>query len=81
MLMIVDGTKNGETLRGPPSSRVRCCASMFGSPPIPEPIATPTRSTSSPSAPSSPASRMAWTPAAMPKWTKTSIFRASFVEK
>ena len=78
MLMIVDGTKNGDTRRGPDSSSTLCWASMFGRPPIPEPIETPTRSRSSPSAFSSPAWRTACAEAAMPYWTNRSIFLTSF---
>ena len=77
MLMIVDGTKNGDTRRGPDSSSTLCWASMLGRPPMPEPMETPTRSRSSPSASSSPAWRTAWAEAAMPYCTKRSIFLTS----
>ena len=32
------GMKNGEILRGPPSSRARCSRSMTSNPPMPEPM-------------------------------------------
>ena len=47
MLMIVPGTKNGEILRGPPSSSALCVSSISGRPPMPEPMLTPMRSASS----------------------------------
>ncbi len=41
MLMIVAGTKNGETRRGPASSIFEWFCSIVWTPPIPEPTATP----------------------------------------
>jgi hypothetical protein len=37
------GMKNGEILRGPPSSRAWCSRSMVPKPPIPDAMNTPTR--------------------------------------
>ena len=42
-LMIAAGMKNGEILRGPPSSRFWCSRSMVPKPPIPDAMNTPTR--------------------------------------
>ena len=44
MLMIVEGTKKGEILRGPPSARICAVFSMVVMPPIPAPTDTPMRS-------------------------------------
>ena len=43
-LMMEPGMKKGETLRGPPVSRLMCSRSMTSKPPMPEPMWTPTRS-------------------------------------
>jgi hypothetical protein len=51
MLMIDAGTKNGEMRRGPRLTIFACVCSIIGSPPMPEPMFTPTRvASSSPSA-------------------------------
>ena len=42
-LMMADGMKNGEILRGPPSSSALCSRSMVLNPPMPAPMKTPTR--------------------------------------
>ena len=42
-LMIADGMKKGEILRGPPSSSALCSRSMVVNPPMPEAMNTPTR--------------------------------------
>ena len=42
MLIMLEGTKNGETLFGPRSKRTWWQVSMVLIPPIPDPIATPT---------------------------------------
>ena len=42
-LMIADGMKNGEILRGPPSSSALCSRSMVVNPPMPDAMNTPTR--------------------------------------
>src|SRR6185436_8743061 len=44
MLTISAGMKNGDTRSGPRSTRTLLIVSMTGSPPIPEPMTTPTRS-------------------------------------
>ena len=46
MLMIEPGTKNGEILRRPPRMKSDLVSSIIGSPPMPEPMHTPTRSSS-----------------------------------
>ncbi len=46
-LMIADGMKNGEILRGPPSSNALCSRSMVVNPPMPDAMNTPTRGPSS----------------------------------
>ena len=43
-LMMLDGIKNGEIFRGPPSSSAVCSRSMTVNPPMPEPMKTPARS-------------------------------------
>ena len=48
-LMIADGMKNGEILRGPPLSSALCSRSMVLKPPIPEAMKTPTSVPSLPS--------------------------------
>ena len=42
-LMMADGMKNGEILRGPPSSSALCSRSMVVNPPMPDAMNTPTR--------------------------------------
>jgi 3-oxoacyl-(acyl-carrier-protein) synthase len=44
MLMMVPGTKNGDRRRGPLAIISRMFSSIIGSPPMPEPTTTPTRS-------------------------------------
>ena len=46
-LMMADGMKNGEILRGPPSSSALCSRSMVVNPPMPDAMNTPTRRDSS----------------------------------
>src|SRR5206468_4734913 len=46
-LMIADGMKNGEILRGPPSRSALCSRSIVVNPPIPEAMNTPTRGAAS----------------------------------
>ena len=66
MLMIEDGMKNGEILRGPPTCRkVSHSDSMVESPPMPAPAITPQRSGSS-LPKSMPEFVTAWMPAATP---------------
>ena len=79
-LMIAEGMKKGEILRGPPLSRALCSRSMVLKPPIPEAMKTPT-SVPSPPFVGSPASRNANSDAAIAYWMKTSIFRTSFFDK
>ena len=43
-LMMAEGMKKGEILRGPPCIRLACSRSMISNPPMPEPIKQPTRS-------------------------------------
>jgi len=76
MLMIEPGMKNGETLRGPPSTSTLCVSSISGRPPMPAPMLTPTR-VGSASGVSNPASLTASIPAARPKWMNVSIRRTS----
>ena len=59
MLIMLEGTKKGDTLRGPPFSSVSYPFSMPGSPPIPEPMQAPIRSALA-SVTSRSASSMAW---------------------
>ena len=47
-LMIAEGMKNGEILRGPPSSSALCSRSIVVNPPMPEAMNTPTRGRESP---------------------------------
>src|SRR5512141_1965692 len=42
-LMIAEGMKNGEILRGPPSRNAWCSRSMVVNPPVPDAMKTPTR--------------------------------------
>ena len=41
--MMADGMKNGEILRGPPSSSAVCSRSIVVNPPMPDAMKTPTR--------------------------------------
>ena len=65
MLMMLPGMKNGETLRGPPSSILLWLSSMNWMPPMPAPMATPIACPFS-GVISRPESRMASTLAATP---------------
>jgi len=65
MLMMVPGTKNGDSRRGPLAIISRMLSSIIGSPPMPEPTFTPTRSPLESSI-TSPASSSAIFAAAMP---------------
>src|SRR5229473_1622912 len=76
-LMIEAGIKNGEILRGPPSSRALCSRSITSKPPTPEPICTPTRSSFSGVIFSSDIF-IASAAAAMARWMKRAIFFTSF---
>src|SRR3954470_4503749 len=76
-LMIADGMKNGEILRGPPSSRALCSRSMVVNPPIPEAMNTPTRRDSA-GVMVRPESSIANCDAAIAYWMKMSIFLTSF---
>src|SRR5579862_650628 len=77
MLMIVPGTKNGDRRLGPLAIISRMLSSIIGSPPMPEPTFTPTRSALESSI-TSPASSSASFVAARPKCTKRSDRRVSF---
>src|SRR3954467_1764059 len=76
-LMMADGMKNGEILRGPPSSSALCSRSMVVTPPIPEAMNTPTRGATS-AVTSSRESSIANCDAAIAYWMKMSIFLTSF---
>src|SRR5688572_1217341 len=76
-LMIADGMKKGEILRGPPSRSALCSRSIVVNPPIPEAMNTPTRGASS-GVTSSFASSTANCDAAMAYWMKMSTFLTSF---
>src|SRR5258708_24037147 len=76
-LMIAAGIKNGEILRGPPSSRALCSRSITSKPPTPEPIWTPIRSSFSGVIFSSD-SFIASAAAAIARWMKRAIFLTSF---
>ena len=77
-LMMAAGMKNGEILRGPPSSSALCSRSMVVNPPMPDAMNTPTRSAISGVTvkPRVVAPRTAT--AAIAYWMKTSIFLTSF---
>src|SRR6185312_3465497 len=77
MFTIVAGMKKGDILRGPPCKRLECSRSMISNPPIPEPIKTPTRSAFS-GVTFNLACSIASCVAAMAKWMKRPILRASF---
>src|SRR5258708_21182340 len=76
-LMIAAGIKNGEILRGPPSSRALCSRSITSKPPTPDPIWTPIRSSFSGVIFSSD-SFIASAAAAIARWMKRAIFLTSF---
>src|SRR3954464_161779 len=77
-LMIADGMKNGEILRGPPSSSALCSRSIVVNPPIPDAMKTPTRRDGS-GGMVSPESSIAYCDAAIAYWMKMSIFLTSFL--
>src|SRR5437867_13264616 len=77
-LMIADGMKNGEILRGPPSSSALCSRSMVVNPPMPDAMNTPARGPSS-GVITNPESSIANCDAAIAYWMKTSIFLTSFL--
>src|SRR6185503_13638413 len=79
-LMMADGMKNGELLRGPPSSSALCSRSMVVNPPIPDAMNTPIRRDSS-GVTVSVASSIANCDAAIAYWMKTSIFLTSFFSR
>src|SRR6185503_17719813 len=76
-LMIADGMKKGEILRGPPSRSALCSRSIVVNPPMPEAMKTPTRSAFS-FVIGTFASSIANCEAAIAYWMKTSIFLTSF---
>src|SRR4029453_8519754 len=76
-LMIAEGMKNGEILRGPPSSSALCSRSMAVNPPMPDAMNTPALGASS-GVIWSEASSIANCDAAIAYWMKTSIFLTSF---
>ena len=76
-LMMAEGMKNGEILRGPPSSSAMCSRSMVLNPPIPEAMNTPTRGAFD-GVTFKPESSIANCDAARANWMKTSIFFTSF---
>src|SRR6195952_2859066 len=75
--MIADGMKNGEILRGPPSSSALCSRSMVVKPPMPDAMNTPTRVAMS-GVILKPESSIANCDAAIAYWMKMSIFLTSF---
>src|ERR1019366_936295 len=76
-LMMADGMKNGEILRGPPSRSALCSRSMVVNPPMPEAMKTPARGPSCGVIVSC-ASSTANCAAAIAYWMKMSIFLTSF---
>src|SRR5204863_8432748 len=76
-LMIAEGMKNGEILRGPPSSSALCSRSIVVNPPMPDAMNTPVFGASS-GVICRPASSIANCDAAIAYWMKTSIFLTSF---
>ena len=77
-LMMADGMKNGEILRGPPSIRARCSRSMVVNPPMPDAMYTPV-SVSRSGVICRPASSIANCDAAIAYWMNTSCFLTSFL--
>jgi hypothetical protein len=75
--MIADGMKNGEILRGPPSSSALCSRSIVPNPPMPDPIETPTFGAIS-GVTANCASSIANCDAAIAYWMNGSIFLTSF---
>src|SRR6266853_1330827 len=76
-LMMAEGIKNGEILRGPPLSSAMCSRSIVVNPPMPDAMYTPTRGASS-GVNVNAASSTANCDAAIAYWMKTSIFLTSF---
>src|SRR5262249_23624687 len=76
-LMMAEGMKNGEILRGPPSSSALCSRSMVVNPPIPDALNTPMGGGSC-GVTSSRESSIANCDAAIAYWMKMSIFLTSF---
>src|SRR5438105_2978448 len=76
-LMMAEGMKNGEILRGPPSSSALCSRSIVVNPPIPDAMNTPARGARS-AVTFSRASSIANCDAAIAYWMKMSIFLTSF---
>src|SRR3954471_16426386 len=76
-LMMAEGMKNGEILRGPPSSSALCSRSMVVKPPMPDAMKTPTRRDCS-GLICSCASSIANCDAAIAYWMKMSIFLTYF---
>src|SRR5882672_1259542 len=76
-LMMADGMKKGEILRGPPSSNALCSRSMVVNPPMPDAMNTPTRGPIS-GVITKPESSIANCDAAIAYWMKMSIFLTSF---
>jgi hypothetical protein len=76
-LMMAEGMKNGEILRGPPSRSALCSRSIVVNPPIPDAMNTPTRGAIA-GVTSSFASSTAKCDAAMAYWMKMSTFLTSF---
>src|SRR3954471_4257959 len=76
-LIIAEGIKKGEILRGPPSSRAECSRSMMSNPPMPDPMWTPTRSSFS-GVIFRPDILRASSAAAIARWMKRPIFLTSF---
>src|ERR1043165_5339179 len=75
--MIAEGMKNGEILRGPPSSSALCSRSIVVNPPMPDAMNTPTRGATS-GVTCSRESSIANCDAAIAYWMKMSIFLTSF---
>src|SRR5437773_3916862 len=76
-LMMADGMKTGEILRGPPSRSALCSRSIVVNPPIPDAMKTPVRGARS-GVNSSRESSIANCDAAIAYWMKMSIFLTSF---
>src|SRR5216684_3476664 len=76
-LMMAEGMKNGEILRGPPSRSALCSRSIVVNPPMPDAMNTPTRGPSA-GVTSSCESSIANCEAAIAYWMKMSIFLTSF---
>src|ERR1700719_3449899 len=79
-LMMAEGMKNGEILRGPPASSALCSRSIVVNPPMPDAMNTPTRGAFS-GVTFRPESSIANCAAAIAYWMKTSIFLTSFFSR